>query len=313
MRPGTNNRRPRNRNNNTRKSNIPNRNQVYESAGPENKVRGTSQQIFEKYQALARDALSSGNLVQAEAFFQHGEHYLRLHNLAVEAAAEAQEKRNQEQAKRREDRGDRGEQGEGDNRESREGRDNRRDRGDRGDRRDRGERGDRRNNRRFDNNSDRRDAVVGEQPDTETGNEATQPGAAQVVSYGDTSDGFEPASPMTATYQDPASMEQPDVGLPSSTVADDGSAQPSAEQPEPAPKRRGRPPKAKVEVADGEAVPDAAPKRRGRPPKAKVAEEEAPTDAPKRRDRPKKTVVADLPDDHPSGDGLASDLFDGDN
>lgn len=51
---------------------------VFESNGPEVKVRGTPQQVQEKYLALARDAQSSGDRVQAEAYFQHAEHYLRI-------------------------------------------------------------------------------------------------------------------------------------------------------------------------------------------------------------------------------------------
>ena len=60
-------------------------------------------------------------------------------------------------------------------------------------------------------------------------------------------------------------------------------AKAKAAAPKAAPKRRGRPAKAKV------AAPKAAPKRRGRPAKAKVA---APKAAPKRRGRPAKAKVA---------------------
>lgn len=55
-------------------------NRVYESAGPEGKVRGTPQQIIEKYMILARDAQTSGDRVTAENFLQHAEHYVRLLN-----------------------------------------------------------------------------------------------------------------------------------------------------------------------------------------------------------------------------------------
>ena len=37
-------------------------NRVFESAGPDGKVRGTPQQIIDKYQALARDAQLAGDL-----------------------------------------------------------------------------------------------------------------------------------------------------------------------------------------------------------------------------------------------------------
>lgn len=53
-------------------------NRVFESAGPDGKVRGTPQQIIEKYNVLARDAQLSGDRVAAENFLQHSEHYSRL-------------------------------------------------------------------------------------------------------------------------------------------------------------------------------------------------------------------------------------------
>jgi len=55
-----------------------NANRVYESSGPEGKVRGTPQQIIEKYLSLARDAQTSGHRIVAENFLQHAEHYQRL-------------------------------------------------------------------------------------------------------------------------------------------------------------------------------------------------------------------------------------------
>jgi hypothetical protein len=53
-------------------------NRVYESNGPDVKVRGTAQTIAEKYMQLARDAHSSGDIVMAESYNQHAEHYLRI-------------------------------------------------------------------------------------------------------------------------------------------------------------------------------------------------------------------------------------------
>jgi hypothetical protein len=53
-------------------------NRVFESAGPDGKVRGTPQQIIDKYQALARDAQVAGDRVAAESYLQHSEHYSRL-------------------------------------------------------------------------------------------------------------------------------------------------------------------------------------------------------------------------------------------
>ncbi len=53
-------------------------NRVFESAGPEGKVRGTPQQIFDKYLTLSRDAQTSGDRVMSENFLQHAEHYQRI-------------------------------------------------------------------------------------------------------------------------------------------------------------------------------------------------------------------------------------------
>ncbi len=64
----------------------PSKNQGYESNGPEVKVRGTAQQVLEKYLSLARDASSSGDRVNAESYLQHAEHYYR-----VLGAAQAQD------------------------------------------------------------------------------------------------------------------------------------------------------------------------------------------------------------------------------
>ena len=77
------NRRP---NNNT--TNIVNR--VFDSAGPDGKVRGTPQQIVEKYSQLARDAQLAGDRVAAESFMQHSEHYSRMLAVALREQAEKQ-------------------------------------------------------------------------------------------------------------------------------------------------------------------------------------------------------------------------------
>jgi hypothetical protein len=76
-----------NHNNRQRLGNIINR--VFESAGPDGKVRGTPQQIIDKYQALARDAQLAGDRVAAESFLQHAEHYSRMLGEAQAAQNEA--------------------------------------------------------------------------------------------------------------------------------------------------------------------------------------------------------------------------------
>ena len=63
--------------NNHRKSQNP-LTRVYESNGPDVKIRGTASHVAEKYIQLARDAQSSGDPVAAENYYQHAEHYFRL-------------------------------------------------------------------------------------------------------------------------------------------------------------------------------------------------------------------------------------------
>lgn len=70
-------------------------NRVFDSSGPEGKVRGTPQQIIEKYQLLARDAQLSNDRVAAENFLQHAEHYTRMLAEAMREQAAEQEARQQ--------------------------------------------------------------------------------------------------------------------------------------------------------------------------------------------------------------------------
>src|SRR6056297_304356 len=83
-------------------------NRVFDSSGPEGKVRGTPQQVIDKYNQLARDAQLSGDRVAAENFQQHAEHYLRLLGSAQkeqDAKREEQERQNRDrQAERDRDR-----------------------------------------------------------------------------------------------------------------------------------------------------------------------------------------------------------------
>ena len=50
---------------------------VFESNGPDVKIRGTAAHIAEKYVQLARDSQTSGDHVAAENYLQHAEHYFR--------------------------------------------------------------------------------------------------------------------------------------------------------------------------------------------------------------------------------------------
>ena len=86
----------RNRNNN-QGGNVVNR--VFDSSGPEGKVRGTPAQVIEKYNQLARDATLSNDRVAAENFQQHAEHYLRL---LAEAQREQEQRREEQERLNRE-------------------------------------------------------------------------------------------------------------------------------------------------------------------------------------------------------------------
>jgi hypothetical protein len=91
--------RSRNKNNRNRNSlgNVVNR--VFDSSGPEGKVRGTPQQIIDKYNQLARDAALGNDRVAAENFQQHAEHYLRM---LAEAQREQESRREQQERENRE-------------------------------------------------------------------------------------------------------------------------------------------------------------------------------------------------------------------
>jgi hypothetical protein len=110
MRNGQNNKRMRNRNNNNNNNNNNNRRgqnpmtRVFESNGPDIKIRGTASHVAEKYVQLARDARSSGDPVAAENYYQHAEHYFRLI-----AAAQEQFRQNQPQQRTDEVTADEGE------------------------------------------------------------------------------------------------------------------------------------------------------------------------------------------------------------
>lgn len=92
---------PRSRNKPNRSRSIGNViNRVFDSSGPEGKVRGTPQQVIDKYTQLARDAQLSGDRVAAENFQQHAEHYLRL----LSAAQKEQDSRREEQERQNRER-----------------------------------------------------------------------------------------------------------------------------------------------------------------------------------------------------------------
>ena len=94
MRP-SNKSRNRNKNNNRRGAVGNNINRVFDSSGPEGRVRGTPQQIIDKYISLTYDSQLSGDRVAAENFQQHAEHYSRL---LIEAQKELAEKQIEQNA-----------------------------------------------------------------------------------------------------------------------------------------------------------------------------------------------------------------------
>jgi hypothetical protein len=77
MKQGSSNRRSRSRGGGGKRQSGGGRNN-FESNGPDVKIRGTAQQVQEKYLSLARDASSSGNWISAEAYYQFAEHYYRI-------------------------------------------------------------------------------------------------------------------------------------------------------------------------------------------------------------------------------------------
>lgn len=108
--------RSRNKNNNNNRRSVGNVvNRVFDSSGPEGKVRGTPQQIIEKYQTLARDAQLSNDRVALENFQQHAEHYTRMLGEAMrEQEARREQQENQQQNQNRGQRNDRNDRNERD-------------------------------------------------------------------------------------------------------------------------------------------------------------------------------------------------------
>ena len=138
MRPGNNSRRLRGRPN--RKQHVSPRAQVYDSHGPDCRIRGNAPQVYEKYLGLARDATSSGDRVSAESYYQFAEHYFRIMNDSTDpqrANPQRQEGRSEDQSSQ-DARPDRSEANEGRRSEGNEGRrseanEGRRSEGNRGD------------------------------------------------------------------------------------------------------------------------------------------------------------------------------------
>lgn len=193
-------------------------NRVFDSSGPEGKVRGTPQQIIDKYLALARDAQLGNDRVAEQNFLQHAEHYTRMLGEAQREMAREQAERQQNQQNRNAD-----EDGEsGESRGERQNDTNQDRRNDRNDRRDRGDR-----------QTDRRD---------EQRRERAREQVEQVA------DAPQPELPAFLTREEPL----PEARVP---AADAGPVEtPEANgdepQPEPKPRRPRAPRKPKVEAQE---------------------------------------------------------------
>ena len=78
-----------------------NRNTTFESNGPEGRLRGNAQQLYEKYTALANDANTAGERVSAEACSQFADHYYRINQTIVMAAEQQRRTQDEQRASRR--------------------------------------------------------------------------------------------------------------------------------------------------------------------------------------------------------------------
>ena len=253
-----------------------NRNHVFDSSGPEMRVRGTAQQLYDKYTQLARDAASSADRVLSEGYYQHAEHYFRIVSAinAAQGLPPPGQSGQQNNGEPRYQNGNQGEyQGEGegqapreyrneprenrDNREPREFRDNRENRDNRDNRDNRQERRfeprnrpdfqprDNRQDNRHENRQDRQDRP------------------------------YRPAAPIADTPIDISSALEAELRAAQQEPAGTG-AQPEVRQEQPEPRAipivADAPPASAPELTLTEPEAKPAPKRRGRPPRAKATE-----------------------------------------
>lgn len=87
MKQGQSSKRVRGRNSGRRGGN---RQQLFDSNGPSVRIRGNAFQVHEKYLGLARDATTLGERIAAENYYQHAEHYFRIHSADLEERARQQ-------------------------------------------------------------------------------------------------------------------------------------------------------------------------------------------------------------------------------
>ncbi|KZB70549.1 MULTISPECIES: DUF4167 domain-containing protein [Thalassospira] len=96
-----NNKRPRGRQQSNKRPVNP-KFQNFDSNGPDGRVRGNAQQVYEKYVSLAKDA--TDDPVLAENYYQHAEHYHRI----LQAAQEWENQRREERGENNRQRNNRG-------------------------------------------------------------------------------------------------------------------------------------------------------------------------------------------------------------
>ncbi|NIY77533.1 DUF4167 domain-containing protein [Thalassospira sp. HF15] len=96
-----NNKRPRGRQQSNKRPVNP-KFQNFDSNGPDGRVRGNAQQVYEKYVSLAKDC--TDDPVLAENYYQHAEHYQRI----LQAAQEWENQRREERGDNNRQRNNRG-------------------------------------------------------------------------------------------------------------------------------------------------------------------------------------------------------------
>ncbi len=218
-------------------------NRVFDSSGPEGKVRGTPQQIIDKYLALARDAQLSNDRVAEQAFLQHAEHYTRMLGEAQREMAERQGQQHMPRAYGDEDGIPQNGQNGGQNGNGREGRDR-----------------DQRGRDQRERNYPPRDQAGREAPIPDRGEEdqpVLEPAAEQPVVVAE-----EPAAlaqPEVAPVQSQPAAPEASEGLPpamSGGEAEDSGPVETPEAAAPRPKRAPRTPRApRSAPADAAAAP----------------------------------------------------------
>ena len=249
-------------------------NRVYDSNGPDVKLRGTAQTIAEKYMQMGRDAQSSGDTVMAESYYQFGDHYYRIWLAAQPAGQPLQFSRRMAEEDYEDEGHEQGGEGEGAEAAEGEGAEQPSGEGEGGDVQAEGEgqpyqprnNGNRdyksRDNRDYNNNRDHRDNTNRDNRDG--GNKGSYRSRWQNRNdrYGQDQQGGNPAPEAQAEAERPVIEQRPVVAVQEVAESSNWEAPSFLTRPTPV-----------VAAEPAEAnVPEAAlPKRRGRPPKVHAA------------------------------------------